>query len=704
MRGKFSTVSRSIFLRSSLAWGGSALILAGLLAIGSAPATRSAGAADAKLEGPRVDDRMVARAVNKLVKDAHLSKHALDDEISQRGLHLFIKTLDNRKLYFTQGDIAEFEKSKVLLDDQVNSGDVAFAYTVFHKLLARIDERVAQVDELLKEEFDFTKDEVLATNWDKQEFPKDAAEAKERWRKLLKYDLLVLKSDKEEQAKKDDPKARLSRRYHSFAKRMHQTDADELLEMYLTSITSSFDPHTTYMSPSSLENFRIMMSLNLDGIGAQLKVDDGYTVIDKIVVGGAAEKNGQLKVQDRVVQVGQGEEGELVDVVDMKLNDVVKLIRGRAGSIVRLGVIPAGGGEMKTIKITRARIELKDSEARGKIVEEGKKVDGSPYKVGYIDLPSFYMDMEANREGNADFKSTTRDVKKILEDFNAKGVDALILDLRKNGGGSLTESISLTGLFIEDGPVVQVKDPDGRVQHYHDPDRGVTWQGPMVVLTSKFSASASEILAGAIQDYGRGLIVGDSSTHGKGTVQSLLDVGPVLFKVKNPKNLGALKLTMQQFYRPNGDSTQKRGVLADVVLPSITDHLDVSEGDLDYALNFDKVPAAQFNKLDKVSANLIVELKTLTQSRQHTSDDFTKLAKNIDRYEDFKKKKEYPLSEEKFLARRAELDSEKEEEKATAEAKDDKLLFPRDYYDNETVNLTLDYVRLLNKEKVAKAK
>ncbi|MFN0020717.1 MAG: carboxy terminal-processing peptidase [Pirellulaceae bacterium] len=697
MRGKFNIVDRSILLSTSLFWG----VIALVLALGAQP--RPVGAADAKLTGPRANDRMVARAVNKLIKDAHLSKHPLDDEISQRGLHLFLKMLDNRKLYFTQADIAEFEKSKADLDDQVNNGDVAFAYAVFQKLLARIDERVVQIDELLKGDFDFTKDEILSTNWDKQEFPKDAEEAKDRWRKLLKYDLLVLKNDKDEKAKKDDPKDRLSRRYHSFAKRMHQTDEDELLEMYLTSMTSSFDPHTSYMSPSSLENFKIMMSLNLDGIGAQLKVEDGYTVIDKVVVGGAADKNGQLKVQDRVVQVGQGEEGEMVDVVDMKLNDVVKLIRGRAGSVVRLGVIPAGGGEIKTIRITRAKIELKDSEARGKIVEEGKKADGTPYKVGYIDLPSFYMDMEAARAGGA-FKSTTVDVKKILEDFNSKGVDALILDLRKNGGGSLTEAINLTGLFIEDGPVVQVKDPDGRVQHYDDLDREITWKGPMVVLTSKFSASASEILAGAIQDYGRGLIVGDTSTHGKGTVQSLLDVGPQIFRVKNPPNLGALKLTMQQFYRPNGDSTQKRGVLADVVLPSITDHMDVSEGDLDYALEFDKVPAAQFTKQDKVPTPLVLELKSLTQSRQQKSDDFTKLAKNIGRYEDFKKKKEYPLSEEKFLAKKAELDSEKEEEKATAEESDNKEVFKRTFYENEAVNITLDYIRLLNKEKVAKAK
>ena len=657
------------------------------------------------LEGPRVQDRQIARVVSKMVSDEHLirGKQPLDDKISSRSLEQFIKAFDNRKLYFYQSDIDEFEKYKDKLDDMVRKGDISFAYLLFNRFIQRVDERVAVVDDLLKEDFDFTQDESLSTDWDKLPFSKDAAEAKDRWRRQLKYDLLVLKSDTENK-KQEDPKVRLARRYHSFAKRMHQTDEDELLEIFLTSVTTSFDPHTTYMSPNSLDNFRILMSLNLDGIGAQLKMDDGYTVIDKIVAGGAAEKQGDLKVGDRVVSVGQGEEGEMVDVVDMKLNDVVKLIRGRAGTVVRLGVMPEAGGEIKTIKITRAKIELKDSEARGVIFEEGKQPDGSPYKVGVIDLPSFYMDMEAARNGG-DFKSTTADVKKILDNFNKKGVDVLILDLRRNGGGSLTEAINLTGLFIDDGPVVQVKDPDGQVQHYDDLDRGEVWNKPLVVLTSKFSASASEILAGAIQDYHRGLIVGDTSTHGKGTVQSLLDLGPQMFRVQNPPNYGALKLTMQQFYRPNGDSTQKRGVLADVVLPSLTDHIaDISEADLDYAVEFDKVPAADFNKYDKVAPNLLTEIKTLSQQRTGHSSDFAKLAKNIQRYLDQKTKKEIPLSEQKFLARRAELDSEKEEEKTFEhQEKGTEEVVKRDFYFNEALAVTLDYLRLLNKEKVAGA-
>ena len=656
-----------------------------------------------QLQAPRAMDRQVTKVVTTLMRREHLSKHALDDEISRRGLDLFVKSLDGLKLYFYQSDIDEFQKQRDQLDDMVNSGDIGFAYIVFDRLLQRVDERVKLVEDLLKEDFDFTVDETFVTDADKLAFPKTAAEAKDRWRKRLKYDFLVLKSDKTDKKKAEDPKERLRRRYQSFAKRMHQTDGDELLEMYLTAITSSYDPHTTYMSPSSLDNFRILMSLNLDGIGAQLQLTDGYTVINKIIPGGAAEKCKELKVDDRIVSVGQGEsDGEMVDVVDMKLNDVVQLIRGRAGSIVRLGVIPGTGGEMKIVKITRAKIELKDSEARGVIFEDGKKEDGKPFKVGVIDLPSFYMDMEAAREGG-DFKSTTRDVKKLLDDFNAKGVDALVLDLRRNGGGSLTEAINLTGLFIDDGPVVQVKDPDGRVQHYDDLDRGMAWKGPLVVLTSKFSASASEILAGAIQDYNRGLIIGDTSTHGKGTVQSLLDLGPQMFRIQNPPNLGALKITMQQFYRPNGDSTQQRGVLADIVLPSITDHMDISEADLDFSMAFDKVPSAQFNKYDAVAPKLISSLKEMSQGRREQSADFSKLLKNIDRYMEQKLKKEIPLNEEKFLAQRAELDADKEEEKTFEEqANGSDEVVKRDYYFNEVMNITLDYLRLLGKDKVAR--
>jgi carboxyl-terminal processing protease len=665
----------------------------------------------AELTGPSTNDRQVTRIVTALMRREHLSKHELDDEISQRGLELFLKSLDNMKLYFYQSDVDEFAAKKNELDDMVRAGDISFAYTVFSRLLKRIDERVALVDELLKQDFDFTTDESLITDPDKLSYPKSPEEARERWAKRLKYDLLLLKAEKTAEKKEgaappnnEDPRERLKRRYHSFAKRMHQTDSNELLEMYLSAITNGFDPHSTYMAPASSENFDIIMSLQLEGIGAQLKVDDGHTVIDKLIPGGAAAKQGELKVGDRVVSVGQGEDGAQVDVAEMKLNDVVKLIRGRAGSVVKLGVESGAEGALKIIKIVRAKVELKDSEARAQIIEAGKKSDGATFKIGVIDLPSFYMDMTRARDGTADFKSCSRDVRRILDDFNTKGVDAVVLDLRRNGGGSLTEAINLTGLFIDKGPVVQVKDPDGRVQHYDYHDRGIVWKGPLVVMTSKFSASASEILAGAIQDYRRGLVIGDSSTHGKGTVQTMVDLGPQMFRIANPPDLGSLKLTVQQFYRPSGDSTQQRGVLADITLPSITDHMDVAEGDLDYPVAFDKVAETPFEKFESVSPNIVGTLKELASERMNKSSEFQKLRKDIERFVEQKAKKEVPLNEQKFMARRAELDADKEEEKTfdhQANGDSDQEVFKRTYYNNEILNITLDYLRLLGKDKVA---
>ncbi len=656
-----------------------------------------------QLQAPRSVDRQVSRVVASIIKREHLTQHPLDNEISQRAMKLFIKNLDNMKLYFTQADIDEFNKHVDLLDEDFASGDISFAYTVFQRYLKRLDERLATIDELLKGPFDYEKDEVLVTDPEKISFATTAEELNDRWRKRIKYDMLALRADKKVKETDEQQRARLYRRYHSFASRMHQTDADNLLEIFLTSITNGYDPHTTYMSPSTLENFRIIMGLHLEGIGAALQVNDGYTEISKLIPGGAAEKSGLLKVDDRVVSVSKDD--KMIDVTDMKLDDIVKLIRGKPGTIVRMGIISADApGQVKIIDITRQKIELTDSEARGVVFEDGLKQDGTPFKVGVIDLPSFYMDMEAARDGGNTFKSTTRDVRKILEKFNKDGVDALVLDLRRNGGGSLTEAISLTGLFIDEGPVVQVKDPDGRVQHYDDLDRGMAWSGPMVVLTSKFSASASEILAGAIQDYRRGLVIGDTSTHGKGTVQSLLDLGPQMFRIANPPNLGALKITMQQFYRPNGDSTQKKGVVSDVALPSLTDHMDISEGDLDYPVEFDQVKAAPFNVYASVNQNVIKKLDELSAVRRKDSSDFQKLLGNIEKYKEQKARKEVPLKEELFLARRKELDSDKEEEKQFEEqANGSEEIVKRDFYFNEVLAITVDYLKILGKDKVAQA-
>ncbi|MAD79554.1 MAG: carboxy terminal-processing peptidase [Pirellulaceae bacterium] len=659
----------------------------------------------APLEGPGKNDRQVTLIVKALMKREHLSRHPLDDEISGRAMKIFTEGFDARKLYFLQSDIDEFMQHRDEIDDFIDKADSSFAYKVFDRFITRLDQRVETVEQLVKQPFDFDNDESIVTDAKLLTYPKTDEEAKARWRKLIKYNLLTFKSDKIED---QEAREKILRRYKSLQRRWHQSDSDELLERYLSAVTTSYDPHTTYMSPSTLENFRILMRLNLEGIGAALQVsEEGTTKITKIIPGGAADKHGKLKPEDNVVSVGEGASGEMVDVVDMKLNDVVQLIRGPAGSIVRLGIAPAGGGESKIYSITRAKIELADSAARSEIIKRGAKPDGTSIKLGVIDLPSFYMDMEAARESNRDgsFRSTTRDVRQILKKFNEEKVDAVVLDLRRNGGGSLTEAINLTGLFIDEGPVVQVKDSGGRIQAYNDLERGMAWDGPLVVLTSKFSASASEILAGAIQDYQRGLIVGDAATHGKGTVQSLLDLSDQLFRIANRPNLGALKITMQQFYRPNGDSTQKRGVIPDVTLPSLTTHIGMGEADLDHALDFDRIQPGRFTSHNMVNADAVLRMKANSSKRIQKSDEFVKQIQRIERYKKYKDEKSISLNEKEFLARReSDRDAEKEEEKQFDESseKDDKV-FSDDFYNKEVTAITLDYLRELADNRVAQA-
>ncbi len=659
------------------------------------------GPGRSELTTPSARDRQITLAVVSLLGREHLSTHELDDEISRRTFKKFLQALDPMKLYFYQSDIDAFAHYQDRLDDMARRGDISFAYLVFKTFLERIDERVAAVDELLAMEHDFTVDEKMIVDRDQLDYARNAEEARERWRKRIKYDLLVLLADDEDGEEALD---RLRRRYHSFASRMHQTDSDELLEMYLSSLTTAYDPHTSYMSPSTLENFEIMMRLNLEGIGASLQSVDGYTVVRKIIPGGAADRQGELQVEDRVVGVGQDEDGEIVDVVEMRLSDVVSMIRGKRGTVVRLEVIPADSPTRKIIRIERDRIELTDSEARGKVFEAGRRPDdGRPYRLGVIDLPSFYMDMAGARLGLPEFKSTTRDVRSILDGFQEEDVDAVVLDLRRNGGGSLTEAINLTGLFLPEGPVVQVKDSEGEVQPYHNLDPDMAWKGPLVVMVSKFSASASEILAGAVQDYGRGLVIGDQATHGKGTVQSLMDLGQQLFRVPNAPPMGALKVTMQQFYRPSGASTQKRGVVSDVEIPSLTTHLDVGERDLDFPVGFDRIEALSFKRVGYVDPAVRELLRRRSEQRIANSEDFERVLDNIERYKEQQARKYVNLNKEQFLAERAELNAERERQRQLEELNDTdgSPEIQRDYYLDEALAITVDF---LNARQLARAR
>ena len=646
---------------------------------------------------PSAHDNRVSKLVAQLMQKDHLSKRKLDDTMSKRAFDIFVRALDPMKVYFMQSDVDAFRKWETKIDDDVKNGDFSIAFAIFNRFLERVDQRVDLAIKMIDREFDYEVDEEIVTDRDLIEYPRTEQEVENRWRKRIKYNMLVLSNDKDSSS---DPKERLRKRYRSYAKRMHQTDNDDVVEMFITSVTTSFDPHTSYMSRDTFENFMIQMRLQLEGIGATLQAseDDGYTIIKRIVAGGAADKQGELKVEDKIVSVGQGDEGEMVDVTGMKLDDVVEMIRGKAGTTVRLAVL-SDGSEIRNIAIVREKIKLEDSAASGAIFDAGSKPDGSAFKIGVIDLPSFYADLDSGSRRSTEAKSTTRDVRRILRDFRSQQVDAVVLDLRRNGGGSLREAIDCTGLFINSGPVVQVKDAYGNIQKYNDERPGMSWDGPLVVLSSKFSASASEILAGAVQDYGRGIVVGDSTSHGKGTVQSLVNLNQLVFGAEDPPSyFGALKITMQQFYRPNGDSTQKRGVLSDIVLPSISDKMDVGESDLDYPVEFDKVPPAYFRKMQLANRDILEELRSLSMKRVQTNEEFKDSQEKIDAYLEQKNRKSVSLNKEKYLARRAKFDADEEDKNAIEEQVNHSSMdIERDYYMDEVLQIAVDYTKALER-------
>ena len=655
----------------------------------------------AQLVPPDARDTTVAKLIANLMPRTHVSSAALDDAKSGRALDLFIETLDPLKLYFYQSDIESFERYRTKIDDMVRAGDLSAGFAIFTRFLDRVNERLPLIHQLLDSPLDFTVDETLVTDPDELTFPNNPTEAEDRWRKKLKYDLLSLKDDDLVGAEATD---KLKRRYDRYARRWADTKNDNLLEYFLTSVTNGYDPHSTYMSPSTLDDFNIQMRLNLDGIGAQLQEKDGMTTITRVIPGGAADKHGELKPDDVIVSVGQGPDGEAIDVVEMPLTDVVKMIRGPAGTQVRLAVKQGGEGAAKDLLITRARIELEESAARGIVIEHSIDADSPKLKLGYINLPSFYMDMESARSDSDDFRSSTRDVRRILDDFRSQGVDGVVLDLSRNGGGSLTEAINLTGLFIDRGTVVQVKNSNGSVQQYDDEDNGVAWDGPLVVATSKMSASASEILAGAIRDYKRGIIVGDPATHGKGSVQQLMDLGERIFRSRR-KNYGALKVTLQKFYLPDGESTQLRGVPADVVLPSLTAKMDIGEGDLKYALEFDRVPAARHTFYNMTPSGLLDVLRARSMERVSVNEEFLDLVRRVSLFVEQKENKRISLNEVKFMERREELDARKEEEEKILEDQMGAADVYNDYfYNNEILNVTVDYINGLRQQNLAQAR
>jgi len=684
---------------------------------------------------PSRTDRTIALLVSALLDRKHLSEMHLNDEISQRAFDKFFDQLDRLKLFFFQSDLDDFADQRNSIDDQLKNGNVQLAHDIFDRFLQRVRERVDVALRLLEEDFDFTVDEQMVRDPDELEYTQSEAELDERWRKRVKYDLMLELVDDTEYSEAIE---KLRKRYRGMLKSRQQTDNDELLEDFLSAVALSFDPHSSYLSPSTLENFTIQMRLELNGIGASLESKYGETIVRRIVPGGAADKDGRLKINDVIVGVAEGKEGEFVDIVDMKINDVVQLIRGEPGTVVRLEVSPADKSGRIVYDITRARIELKDSEARSKILErpikkeapttndaeledpnsvkaegpegsivEQQAIEGGPvHRIGVISLPSFYMDMEGRRAGKANYKSTTRDLRRLLEKFNQQNVDLVILDLRFNGGGSLPESVETTGLFIDKGPVVQVKGPDGRIQPYADDDSGMVWSGPLIVLVNHFSASASEILAGAIQDYGRGIIIGDHSTHGKGTVQQLFELGSQILPLQRAPNYGALKLTIQKFYRPGGDSTQSRGVVSDIELPYRTSYWEgISEADLDYALDFDRVAPLPHENYRSASPSIIQELQKRSSKRISQTEFFIKEQRKIEQLIKRQQDPKVTLNLEKYQSEREEVNSEKDQEEMMDSLQNnDRPVFKSTPYNEEVLAIAKDYLELLGDDRIAVAR
>jgi carboxyl-terminal processing protease len=648
-------------------------------------------------------DQDTAKLLVRMIPQYHLSRKPIDDNISSKLFDAYLKALDPAKMYFLKSDIDFFSKQRTSLDDQLKEGNVQFGYDVFQRYRERLDEQTKIAFNLIDNvQHDFSLDESFETSAEKTPWAQTLEELNERWRKRIKYEMLQAKLDGEDLAK---TRERLHKRYRNSQLLIDKYSTMEQLEAYLTALTTCFDPHSQYMSPNSWQDFEIQMKLSLDGIGASLRSDDGYTIVAQIVPGGAAAVDGQLKVNDKILAVGQ-EQGEMVDIFEMKLSEVVRMIRGNRGTKVRLQV-RSTDGETKLITLTRQKIELKESEVKGEIIDSQERI-GRAGRVGVISVPSFYRDFEGANSGTANFKSAAVDVAKALDNFRKQGgVDVVVIDLRDNGGGSLTEAIEISGHFIDRGPVVQVKDPTGAIEPYNDEQPGVLYPGPLVVICNRLSASASEIFAGVIQDYRRGLVVGDTTTHGKGTVQNLLDVSPRSpFRFLQGADRGKLKLTIQQFYRVSGDSTQNLGVRSDIVLPSLIDHFDLGESFLDNALPFDRIRPAQYSPNSSINPTIIAKLQQQSEARVSQDPDFQKLDRGIKRYLERKARTVVSLNED--VARMERNNEDKTEDEKKAEADEPVVpdpnapIFPKGYYNNEVLNIALDYVASLKEQRTVR--
>ena len=567
----------------------------------------------------------VAMSVGRLLEEGHYTRQKLNEDVSKKFLQTYLEMLDFSHLFFTQKDVDELNaKYASSMAGDVLLGNLKPAFDIYALYTKRVDDRVAKIKELLKQPIDFKSNATVDLSRQKSSWPKDEAEADQLWRGRIANELL--QEHLSEHPIEPAPQL-VSRRYDRLARNVHEEDKDEQMKLFLDALAQAYDPHSEYLSKADMKNFSINMGLSLVGIGAMLRSEDGYAKIESLVPGGPAQADGRLKVGDRISAVAQGP-ADYVDVREMRLDKVVEMIRGKKGTHVRLLVIPSDATDpsrRKNVELVRDEIKLKDQEARADIIIK-KDENGDPIKLGWLTLPSFYADMDKHQ------KSTTRDVLALLKRLKKENIAGLVIDLRRNGGGSLEEALSLTGLFLKSGPIVQTKDYNGSIRVSANPDPGIAYSGPMVVLTSRQSASASEIFAAALQDYGRAVVVGDKNTFGKGTVQTILPIGRFASLLGNHSDEdGALKLTIQKFYRVAGGSTQLHGVASDIVLPSLSDLPEFGEGALKNALPYDEVSKARYTKWSDSHSLFIDQLRRRSEERIKGDREFHYVMEDIDR-------------------------------------------------------------------------
>jgi len=558
-----------------------ALALAGSVKVPASPSLLPPGAIV-----PTDAQRATARKVGRILEDQHYSRAAIDDKMSDVVYQRYLEFLDGQRSYFLASDINDFNIYRSRFGDMIRTGNIDPAYLIFARFQQRNRERMQHALALLQTEPDWTLNESFEFDRTHAPWPADQATMDEVWRKRVKNDALSLML-----TGKTWPEAAdiLRKRYEHVLKRVDQVTSEDVFENLMNAYARAFDPHSSYFSPRSSEEYRIQMSLNYDGIGASLQLVDDYVTIMNVLVGGPAAAAGTLKVNDRITGVGQGHDGPFTDVIGWRLDDVVQLIRGKAGTTVRLQVLPAGaapGSPPKVLDFVRNKVTL-EAQAAHKDVKTVVR-NGRTFKIGVITVPGFYRDIEAQNAGDENYRSTTRDVLKLLNELKAEKIDGLVLDLRNDGGGYLPEATELTGLFIDHGPVVQLRDTSGRLEVLDDPESGPAYTGPLAVLVDRLSASASEIFAGAIQDYHRGVILGQT-TFGKGTVQNLVPLDRW-----SPDKSGQLTVTIGKFYRVTGESTQHRGVVPDVPLASVLDTKEIGESALESALPWDRIAGVPF--------------------------------------------------------------------------------------------------------------